>query len=139
MMTQPDDAHGDEHSNPATAYNKLRAQLLTSGLYDWVSLAEVETIISQYHLADTIAERQELVLKTIRSLMEDGLMEIGELPGPDGKFPAWGPTVDEAMKRLYDRFVGHYADPPSWDFSIWLGLTDAGKRIAQSLEAQAAD
>jgi hypothetical protein len=34
--------------------------------------------------------------------------------------------------RLHDRFVHHYADPKSWDYSIWLGITDAGEQVAKA-------
>jgi hypothetical protein len=114
------------------AYERLRAELLISGLSDWVSLAEVQQIISHFQLADTDSERQDLVLRTIRSLLNDGLMQIGELPGPDGKFPAWEP-IDVAMDRLRERYVDHYAEPASWDYSIWLGVTEAGRPVAKAL------
>jgi hypothetical protein len=116
------------------AYERLRAEVLISGSSDWVSLAEVQQIISHFQLADTDSERQDLVLRTIRSLLDDGLMQIGELPGPDGKFPAWEP-IDVAMDRLRERFVGRYAEPTSWDYSIWLGLTEAGRPVAKALRA----
>jgi hypothetical protein len=124
------------HDTPRdqNAYERLRAELLISGLSDWVSLAEVQQIISHFQLADPDRERQDLVLRTIRSLLNDGLMQIGELPGPDGKFPAWEP-IDVAMDRLRERFVDHYAEPTSWDYSIWLGLTDAGRPVANALRA----
>jgi hypothetical protein len=83
---------------------------------------------------DTDSERQDLVLRTIRSLLDDGLMQIGELPGPDVYVPAWEP-IDVAMDRLRERFVGHYAEPASWDYSIWLGLTEAGRPVAKALRA----
>jgi hypothetical protein len=116
------------------AYERLRAELLISGLSDWVSLAEVQQIISHFRLAETDSQRQDLVLRTIRSLLDDGLFQIGELPGPDGKFPAWEP-IDVAMDRLRERFVGHYAEPASWDYPIWLGLTEAGRPVAEALRA----
>ena len=95
----------------------------------------VKTAIANYHLADTLAAQQDLALRTIRSLVEDGLMEIGDLPGPDGRFPAWNLQIDAAMERVYDRFVRHYDDSTRWEFSIWLGLTDSGKRTAKALKA----
>jgi hypothetical protein len=113
-------------------YERLRAELLTSGLSDWVSLAEVQQIISHFQLADTDRASQDLVLRTINSLLRDGLMQIGELPGPDEPFPAWEP-IDVAMDRLHERFVGHYDEPASWDYSIWLGLTEAGRPVANAL------
>src|SRR2546427_5736447 len=123
-----DAARGDNYG-----YEKLRAELLASGLSDWVSLAEVQQIITHFQLADTDSERQDLVLRTIRSLLNDGLMQIGDLPGPDGTFPAWEP-IDVAMDRLRERFVDHYAEPTSWDYSIWLGLTEAGRAAAEALQ-----
>jgi hypothetical protein len=124
------DAQRDQNAD-----ERLRAELLTSGLSDWVSLAEVQQIISHFQLADTDKERQDLTLRIVRSLLEDGLMQIGELPGPDGTFPAWEPT-DVAMDRLHERFVDHYAEPASWDYSIWLGLTQAGQLVAEKLRAR---
>jgi len=43
------------HDTPRdqNAYERLRAELLISGLSDWVSLAEVQQIISHFELADT--------------------------------------------------------------------------------------
>ncbi|MDT5281087.1 MAG: hypothetical protein QOJ20_2282 [Mycobacterium sp.] len=132
-MTE-DDSMTHDTQRDRNAYERLRIELLISGLSDWVSLAEALQIISHFQLADTDSERQDLVLRTIRSLLNDGLMQIGELPGPDGKFPAWEP-IDVAMDRLRERFVGHYAEPTSWDYSIWLGLTDAGRPVAKALRA----
>lgn len=123
----------DEHRDRDT-YERLRAEILTSGLSDWVSMAEVQQIITQFQLAETDSEQQDLVLRAIHSLLEDGLMQIGELPGPDGKFPAWEP-IDVAMDLLRERFVDHYAEPASWAYSIWLGLTEAGRPVAQRLRA----
>jgi hypothetical protein len=121
------DAQRDQNAD-----ERLKAELLISGLSDWVSLAEVQQIISHFQLANTDKEHQDLTLRAIRSLLQDGLMQIGELPGPDGTFPAWEP-VDVAMDRLHERFVGHYAEPTSWDYSIWLGLTEAGRRVTKTL------
>jgi hypothetical protein len=123
------DAQRDQNAD-----ERLRAELLISGLSDWVSLAEVQQIISHFQLAEADEERQDLILRTIRSLLKEGLMQIGELPGPDGTFPAWEP-VDVAMGRLDERFVGHYAEPALWDYSIWLGLTEAGRKVASDLRA----
>ncbi|WP_101948006.1 hypothetical protein [Mycobacterium sp. 3519A] len=118
-----------------TKDGRLRTELLTSGLSDWVSLAETQQIISHFQLAESDEARTELTVRTIRSLLEDGLMQIGELPGPEETFPAWEP-IDVAMNRLHERFVSHYDDPASWDYSIWLGLTEAGRKVATELRAK---
>lgn len=117
------------------ADERLRAELLISGLSDLVSLAEVQQIISHFQLANTDEERSDLTLRAIRSLLEVGHMQIGESPGPDGRFPAWEP-IEVAMDRLRERFVDHYSEPASWDYSVWLGLTDTGRPVAEALRVR---
>jgi hypothetical protein len=132
-MTHSDEARCADNPSAISAQERLRAALLTSGLSDWVPLIEVKTAITHYHLAESLPAQQSLALQSIRSLLEDGLMQIGDLPGPGEKFPAWDLSIDAAMERIYDRFVRHYGDPELWEFSIWLGLTDSGKRLAKNL------
>lgn len=45
---------------------------------------------------------------------------------------SWEP-IDVAMDCLRERFVDHYGEPASWDYSIWLGLTDMSWRVAEAL------
>jgi hypothetical protein len=133
-MTHPDEVRGADCG--ISAQERLRAKLLNSGLYDWVPLIEVETKITLCNLAETLPAQQDLALQTIRSLLEDGLMQIGELPGPDDEeFPAWDLSIDAAMERLYDRFVRHYDDPELWEFCIWLGITESGRQVAETFES----
>ena len=139
MMTGPDDARRSEGEESMSAQDRLRAVLLTSGLYDWVSLAEVTTAINHYRLAETLPAQQDLALRTIRSLLEDGLMQIGDLPSKgSSSLDAWDLTIDAAMEHAHNRFVRHY-DDAMWEFTIWLGPTDAGKRVARELEGKTAD
>ena len=138
-MTQPDDARRGESQASITAQDRLRKELLTSGLYDWVPLAEVDSIILDNHLTETPSARQDLALNTIRSLVEDGLMEIGDLPSQGSRLVAWDVSLDVALARISDRFVGHYDDTAMWGFSVWLGLTDAGEHVARELEGKTAD
>lgn len=118
----------DQRQSDLIARDRLRAKLLTSGLYDLVPLAEVESLVTGEHLAETTAEQHELALSTVRSLVADGLM----------KFEGWDDVpLEKAMARVHDLFIGHYADPGAWAFSVWLKLTEPGKRIATELEATA--
>jgi hypothetical protein len=133
-MTHSDEARGADSRSAMTAQERLRMELLTSALYDWVPLIEVKDDITRYNLAETLAARQDLALQTIRSLLEDGLMQIGELPRPGEKFPAWDLPIDATMERV----VRHY-DDELWEFRIWLGLTESGRRLAKNFESGAAD
>jgi hypothetical protein len=111
-----------------TSQDKVRAEVLVSGLYDIVPLAEIDSVIIDNHLAETISAKQDLALATIQSLVEDGLME----------FVGWDIPLDAAMARVHDRYVDNYDDRGAWAVSVWLDLTDAGKRVARELEGKAA-
>lgn len=76
MMAQPDEARPAEDNTAMAAQDRLRSELLISGLYDLVPLAEVESVITRDNLAETLPAQQGLALQTVRSLVEDGLMEF---------------------------------------------------------------
>jgi len=108
-----------------TPQDRLRNEVLISGLYDLVPLAQVESVITRDSLAATTVAQQELALSVIRSLVDDGLMQ----------FEGWDElSFDEQMARLHELFITHYDDPAIWAFAVWLNLTETGKRIATELE-----
>ena len=117
--------------NQGDLVERLRAELLVSGLSDWVSLGEVQQIISAFRLADTDEDRRKLVTATIGSLLRDGLMELGELPASGNPFLAWTPVAN-ALDRLRERFVERYDEPETWDYSIWLNLTELGRQVTEA-------
>lgn len=129
-MTQPDDPRRTDRQTNTSAECRLRAELLTSGLDDLVSLAEMESIITHYGLAATTAAQQDLTLSVIRSVVGDGLM----------KFEGWDDlSLNEAMARVRDLFVTQYDDPGAWAFAVWLRLTDRGRRVAEGSNTNPAD
>jgi hypothetical protein len=128
-----DNSRPEDNSSVITPQDRLRAAMLTSALSDWVPLIEVNQDITRENLADTPSEQQQLALRTIRSLLEDGLMGIGDLPGAGEQLPDWGLSIDAAMQRVHDRYVGHNDDPVAWEFTVWLGLTDKGKQLAETI------
>jgi hypothetical protein len=109
----------------------LRGDILAVGADDFVSMADVQGLIDDGGLADSAAERQRLVVDTVRSLLEDGLVEVGVIPSPSKPgFKTWPGTVDEVMMRFTDRFVGHYDDRHQWAYTIWLNLTPEGHQAS---------
>jgi len=138
-MTQPDENQPAENQPDRTPRDRLRAGLLISGLSDWVPLAEVETAIFHYRLSENERTRKDLAVQTVRSLLEDGLMRIGDLPYPGEKFTGWNLSIDAAMERVHDLFVAHHDEPALWEFRVWLGLTPAGEQLAQRLRNQSED
>ena len=115
----------------------LREGILAGGHDDWVSMAEVRGYISRGHLADSVSDRQQLMLWTIRSLLQDGLVEVGDIPGPsDPGFLVWPGTLDEVMAGLAERIVDQYDDPDSWEYSTWLNLTPKGNQASDDVVRQ---
>jgi hypothetical protein len=83
-----------------TAQETLRGDILKVGGDDFVSMADVQGFIDDGGLADSAPERQRLVVDTIRSLLVDGLVEVGGIPSPSSTgFKTWPGTVDEVMTR----------------------------------------
>jgi hypothetical protein len=63
-------------------------------------------------------------------------MGIGDLPGAGEQAPDWGLPIEEALQRVHDRYVAHHDDPVAWEFTVWLGLTDKGKTLAETQRSQ---
>lgn len=123
-----------------TAQETLRDDVLAGGRDDWVSMADVQGRISRRGLADSASERQQLILHTIRSLLQDGLVEVGDIPAPgDPGFLVWPGTLDEVMEGLAERIVGHSDDPDSWEYSTWLNLTPKGQQASDQIVRQRSD
>jgi hypothetical protein len=123
-----------------TAQDTLRGDILASGRDDWVSMADVRGCISRGRLADSASDRQQLMLQTIRSLLQDGLVEVGDIPAPgDPGFLTWPGTIDELMERLTERIVGRYDDPDSWEYSTWLDLTPKGQQASADVIRKRSD
>jgi hypothetical protein len=112
----------------SSSHDILRQDILAVGVDDFVSMADVIQLIDDGGLADSAAELQQLVGDTVRSLLDDGLVEVGGLPSPSSPgFKTWPGTVDEVMTRFTDRFVAHYDDRYEWAYKVWLNLTAEGE------------
>ncbi|OBK38181.1 hypothetical protein A5658_26595 [Mycobacterium sp. 1245111.1] len=121
--------------NKNKAQDTLRGDILAVGIEDFVSLAAVQGLIDDGDLADSASERQQLVVNTVRSMLEEGLVEVGVIPSPSSPgFKTWPGTVDEVMERFAERFVGHYEDRYEWAYKIWLNLTTKGREVSAAFE-----
>lgn len=133
-MTEPDDQHREYDRSGLSAEEFLRMRLLSDAVGNCLPMAHVTSVIRREQLADTVAGQQDVVLRTIRSLLDDGLMKIGDILGAsDERVIPWDLSIDAAMDRVYDLFVGHYDEPALWDLTIWLQLTPKGAQVAESL------
>lgn len=114
-----------------TAHDILRDDILAGGQDDWVSMADVQGRIARGGLAELVPDSRQLVVDTVRSLLSDGLVEVGVIPGRNNPgFKTWPGTVDEVMQRFTDLFIGHHEDPQKWEYAIWLNLTPKGEQAS---------
>jgi hypothetical protein len=111
-----------------------RENILIYGLIDWVNLGGVHSYALQEDRSASLSEVQQKTLDTIRSLVSDGLVELGDLAGEDGSFVAWNTQLDESMKEIHDIYVNHFDDSLTWTIYCWLNLTGKGEQVAESLE-----
>jgi hypothetical protein len=122
-------------SNTA-AQDTLRDDILAIGRDDFVSLADVQGLLDDGGLAESAAECQKLVMDTVRSLLEEGLVEVGVIPSPSSPgFKTWPGTVDEVMMRFAELFVRHYDNRHEWAYKIWLNLTPLGRQASTGDES----
>jgi hypothetical protein len=134
-MTQTHDG-GDRHEG-SLVRARLRDQLLRDALGDCLPLAHVDHVVAQHGGADSLSARQNLLESTVRSLLEDGLMVVGDIVGgSDERVEPWDMSLDDAMARLHDEYVVNYGDQ-NWVFRAWFALTDSGEHAAEAVKTSA--
>jgi hypothetical protein len=75
-------------------------------------------------------------LTTIRSLLTDGLLVVGDVVGgTDAEVVPWSNSVDVTMEILRERYVDQYEDSVKWEWTTWFALTESGRRAAEAAEA----
>jgi hypothetical protein len=127
-------------TEPTTAQGLLRNDILAYGQSDWVSLADVRGCLDRRGLAASSDERQQLMLTTIRSMLSDGPVEVGDIPGPaDPGFLVWPGGIDVVRTQLTDRIVGQWTDPDAWEYATWLNLAPAGHAAAAQVPPEAGE
>jgi hypothetical protein len=105
-----------------------RAEILWSGVDDWVSLAEAAAIVADERVVATETVRIE-TLDILAGLLKEGLVHGGEVMGG---FQPWGLEPDAALARIRER----WADPArelSLFEGTWFANTAAGEALAYEL------
>lgn len=118
------------------AARALREQLSRDLLGDCLSLSHIDSVLASDFPAEPIAARQERLLTTIRSLLADGLLVVGDIVGgTDAEVMPWSSSVDVTMEILRERYVDQYEDSVKWEWTTWFALTESGRRAAEAAEA----
>jgi hypothetical protein len=104
-----------------------REEVLLCGLIDWVAVERVHWAVKQENAGEPLAFVQDKVLDLIRSLVTDGLFELGDLVTPNRRFGAWDTPLDEAIQQIRDVYVNQFDDDPEWwfycGFARWPSVT----------------
>jgi hypothetical protein len=133
-MTQARD--GDGRSEDVTLHSKLREQLLLDGVNDCLPMAHVNSVAAQTCPDEPKSARHDVVLSVIRSLLDDGLMVVGDIVGAsDERVEPWRLSVEDAMARIRDSYVVRH-ESDEWVFTIWFALTDRGQEAANRVSPQ---
>lgn len=86
--------------------NALRDQLLRDASEgECLPLAHVDHVARRM-TSDSLAARQSLLIRTVRSLIDDGLMVVGNIVGAsDERVEPWDMSLDDAMALIHDEYV----------------------------------
>jgi hypothetical protein len=121
------------------ALEKVRTELLLGALDGALPLAAVDSCVTKHKLGAPVSEVQEVTLTTIHSLVDEGLMVLGDMSGETGRLAPWSVSLEESMRKISDAYVVRYDDPDAWIWSAWLELTDKGEQVARALQNGAED
>lgn len=112
-----------------------RESVLLRGLVDWVALDRIHWDVSQENQWAPLSVVQIKTLELIRSLVNEGLAELGDLATKE-EFTPWDSPLDESIERIRDVYVGHFHDENVWPWYSWLNLTEKGEKVAQEIESR---
>jgi hypothetical protein len=114
-----------------------RDEILTDGLIDWVELHRIHWRVARENAGEPLSVIQDKTIDLIRSLVSDGLFEVGDLNGKECRFAAWNTPLDESIQRIRDVYVTNFDDQNTWPWFCWLQITDKGLQVAEAIEAGA--
>ena len=112
--------------------NELRADILISGLDDWVSLAEAASLVRATHPALPENDVQQSSLAVLRDLLADELVKAGDVRSC---FVAWPLDLGSALGEIARRLEQHGPDIGPWD-GCWFANTTKGDQVAREAAAQ---
>jgi hypothetical protein len=108
----------------------MRDQLLKDAVGERLPLSHVDGVVAGICPDEPLAAQQEIVLRSIRTLLDGGLMVVGQIDGgSDERVEPWPLTTEDALARIHDDYVIHHEDQ-AWSFSTWFALTESGQRTA---------
>lgn len=120
-------------------YDRMVEALLVEGLDDFLDLCWCNGVVREVGRFDVdyvtdAPNLREATLTAIKSVLAEGLMEIGDLTNDEGVVP-WELSAEEAVARVRREWLALGRLPNLWEIG-WLELTPKGKQIAMEIEAR---
>jgi hypothetical protein len=114
-----------------------REEVLRWGLVDWVELDRIHWYVAKENPGKPLSVIQNKTLDLIHSLVSDGMFEVGDLTGQDGRFAAWNTPLDTSIQRIHDVYIAKFDDQNTWPWFCCLAITPKGLQVAEAIEANA--
>lgn len=111
-----------------------REKVLVEGQHDWVKLWEVHRHVAEENLSASLADVQQKTLELVRTLIDEGEVETGELRDHGARFEPWDIPAQESVQRISAEYVDRFNDRAGWPSTLWLRVTDKGKNLGRSYE-----
>ena len=113
-----------------------REKILVEGQHDWVKFWQIHQHVAQENRSASLAEVQQKTLDLVRTLVTDGVAEVGDLHDHGARFEPWDTPLDESIQRLSAEYVDRFDDRTGWPWTLWLRVTDKGKELGRSYEPE---
>jgi hypothetical protein len=115
-----------------------RDEVLGWGLIDWVELDRIHRYVARENPGQPLSAIQHKTLDLTRSLVCDGMFELGDVQQGIG-FTAWNTPLDESIQRIRDVYVTSFNEDNTWPWFCWLAITAKALQVAEAIEANAHD
>ncbi|WP_111511070.1 hypothetical protein [Mycobacterium kyogaense] len=111
-----------------------REKVLVEGQNDWVKLWDVHRHVAAEDSSATLADVQRKTLEVVESLLGEHLAEVGGLRDHGAQFVPWTSKLSDTMRRITVEYVHNFDDRHGWPWTVWLRITETGKRIGAEHE-----
>ncbi|MEU9809255.1 hypothetical protein [Mycobacterium sp. NPDC050853] len=113
------------------AHDSAHAKILMEGLGGGVCLLAVHWHVQESNRQAYLPRIRATTLNTIRSLIRDGLFELGTMaPHAQGFVPTDDPEA--ALRHIYADYIDNF-DVFGWQYHWWLIITAYGRQMAEPL------
>lgn len=110
-----------------------RERILVPALDEWEELADIDWCVRQDNPGQPLSVIQQKTIDMIRSLVGEGLCELGTVEQGQGFVPV--SDFEEGLSKLSALYIDHH-DDRRWRYAYWLNLTQTGERLARRLYAE---